>query len=136
MTKTAATFVRGRSRGRKSWLSIQIGRVSCCPAVKVVTITSSKLRAKASMPPANRAVATFGSTTWRNVWKLLAPRSIEASMSVGELRRSRDHIVVNDDNAKGGVAQHDRPIAEGDSAQREGRAQADAGNDSRKRDRQ
>ena len=49
--------------GHTSSPSIQTGSVLCCPAVKVVTITSSKESAKASMPPANSAVAMLGSTT-------------------------------------------------------------------------
>jgi hypothetical protein len=60
MTKTATTLVTGRCLGLMSSVSIQIGSVDCCPAVKVVTITSSKDRAKASMPPARRALAMFG----------------------------------------------------------------------------
>ncbi len=67
ITKSATTLVTGRSRGRTSWLKIQMGSVVCWPAVKVVTITSSNERAKASMPPASRAVASAGSMTWRNV---------------------------------------------------------------------
>ena len=55
MTMSATTLVTGRSRGRVSWLKIQIGSVSCCPAVKVVTMTSSNDSAKASMPPASVA---------------------------------------------------------------------------------
>ena len=42
---------------------IQIGRVCWFPAVKVVTMISSNERAKASMPPARRAVPTVGSST-------------------------------------------------------------------------
>ena len=52
-------------------------------------MTSSKLSAKASMPPASSAVAMFGSTTWRKVWKPSAPRSIDASISEPEVRRNR-----------------------------------------------
>ncbi len=63
MTNTATTFVTGRWRGRTSSVSIQMGSVVCCPAVKVVTITSSNDSAKASIPPASRAVAICGSTT-------------------------------------------------------------------------
>ena len=48
MTNTATTLVTGRGRGRIKSCSIQIGSVVCWPAVKVVTITSSKLSAKAS----------------------------------------------------------------------------------------
>ncbi len=62
ITKTATTLVTGRWRGRTSWLKIQIGSVSCWPAVKVVTMISSNDSAKASMPPASSAVAMLGST--------------------------------------------------------------------------
>ena len=63
MTKTATTLVTGRWRGRISSDSIQIGSVVCWPAVKVVTITSSKESAKASMPPASSAVPRLGRRT-------------------------------------------------------------------------
>jgi hypothetical protein len=42
---------------------IQIGKVVCWPAVNVVTTTSSNDSAKASIPPATRAVAMLGSVT-------------------------------------------------------------------------
>ena len=89
MTNTATTLVTGRSRGRTSSDSIQIGSVLCWPAVKVVTITSSNDNANASMPPASSAVAMFGRITWRSVWKPSAPRSIEASISARFVRRKR-----------------------------------------------
>src|SRR3972149_1565938 len=60
MTNKATTLVTGRWRGLVSWLNIQIGSVSCCPAVKVVTMISSKDRAKASTAPATLAVAKRG----------------------------------------------------------------------------
>ena len=60
ITNTATTFVTGRWRGFASWLKIQIGSVSCWPAVNVVTITSSNESANASIPPASSAVAMFG----------------------------------------------------------------------------
>jgi hypothetical protein len=63
MTNTATTLVTGRCRGRISSDSIQIGSVVCWPAVKVVTITSSKDSAKASMPPAKSAVPRLGRIT-------------------------------------------------------------------------
>ena len=44
-------------------LKIQMGRVIWGPAVKIVTTTSSKERAKARRPPATRAVAMFGHIT-------------------------------------------------------------------------
>ncbi len=89
MTNTATTFVTGRWRGRTSSVSIQMGSVLCWPAVKVVTITSSKLSAKASMPPASSAVARFGSTTCRKVCSPSAPRSIDASIHDEAMRRKR-----------------------------------------------
>ncbi len=62
MITTATTLVTGRWRGRISSCSIQIGSVVCCPAVKVVTMTSSKLSAKASSAPASSAEPSCGST--------------------------------------------------------------------------
>ena len=56
-------IVTGRCLGLVSWLKIQIGSVSCWPVVKVVTMISSKDRAKESIPPAKRAVARCGSST-------------------------------------------------------------------------
>ena len=61
--KTATTFVIGLCLGLISSDNIQIGRVVCWPAVKVVTITSSKDKAKANMPPAKIAVPKFGNIT-------------------------------------------------------------------------
>ena len=63
ITSIATTLVTGVSRGLLSWLSSQIGSVRSLPAVKVVTMISSKDRAKASMPPASRAVARLGRIT-------------------------------------------------------------------------
>ena len=63
ITKIATTLVIGRWRGLMSSFSIQMGRVVCWPAVKVVTITSSNDSAKASMPPASKALPICGSTT-------------------------------------------------------------------------
>ena len=63
ITKTATTFVTGLWRGRVNSLSIQIGIVCCCPAVNVVTITSSNERANESIAPARRAVEIFGKIT-------------------------------------------------------------------------
>ena len=89
MMTTATTLVTGRWRGRISSCSIQMGSVVCWPAVKVVTMTSSKLSANASRPPASRAEPSCGRITYRIVWKLSAPRSIEASINDGLVRRSR-----------------------------------------------
>ena len=52
----ATTLTIGRWFGWRRWLKIQIGSVSCVPAVNVVTMISSNDRAKASRPPASRAV--------------------------------------------------------------------------------
>src|SRR5262245_66208619 len=41
------------------------------------------------MPPARSAVPICGRTTHQEVWKPLAPRSIEASMRLPESRRNR-----------------------------------------------
>ena len=68
---------------------IQSGKVFCAPAVKVVTMTSSNERAKASKAPATRAVEIKGNVTSRNVCQPLAPRSMAASINEDEVRRSR-----------------------------------------------
>src|SRR6266498_2691856 len=94
ITIVATTFVTGRSRGRNNWLNIQIGNVDCCPAVNVVTITSSKERANASMPPARSAVPIFGRITCRNVWKEFAPRSMEASICEADILRKRARTLL------------------------------------------
>ena len=68
---------------------IQIGSVFCAPAVKSVTITSSNESANASSAPEISAVESTGKVTKRKVCQPSAPRSIEASISDGEVRRSR-----------------------------------------------
>ena len=68
---------------------IQIGNVFCAPAVNVVTMTSSKLSAKARSAPETSAVAILGSVTNRNVCAVLAPRSADASSNVFDVLRSR-----------------------------------------------
>src|SRR5437763_723111 len=52
-------------------------------------MTSSNESAKASRPPATRAVERTGQTMKRNVCQPSAPRSCEASISEGEERRRR-----------------------------------------------
>ena len=55
--------------GRVRLVKIQMGRVwTPAPAVKVVTMISSKERAKASRPPASRAERRAGKVTRRKVW--------------------------------------------------------------------
>ena len=63
ITNTATTFTIGSWFGRDRLLRIQIGSVWSAPAVKVVTITSSKLSANASSPPASSAVFSCGNVT-------------------------------------------------------------------------
>src|SRR5512146_1988589 len=94
MTKVATTLVTGRSRGRVNCEKIQIGNVDCCPAVNVVTITSSNERANASIPPASNAVPMFGKITWRNVWNEFAPRSMEASICDPCILRKRARTLL------------------------------------------
>jgi hypothetical protein len=85
----ATTFVTGRFRGRNSTWKIQMGNVGSLPRVNVVTMISSNDRANASTPPASRAVARFGTITYRNVCQPDAPRSAEASTTFGDIRRRR-----------------------------------------------
>ncbi len=66
------------------------------------------------MPPASSAVPMLGRTTWRKVWKPSAPRSIDASISEPRgAAEAGDGVVVDDNDAEGGVAKHDRPDREG-----------------------
>ncbi len=54
-TNIAVTFVIGRLRGLSIWLKIQMGKVCWLPAVKVVTMTSSKKAKRPGLPlPAKR----------------------------------------------------------------------------------
>ena len=78
----------GSARPRPMWVKIQMGRVTWPPAVNVVTMISSKDRAKASSPPARSAVEMAGIVTNRKVCHPSAPRSMEASASVVGVRRS------------------------------------------------
>lgn len=57
--------------------------------MNVVTITSSKLRAKASSPRATMAVESIGMVSSRNVGRGVAPRWAEASTRDIEVRRRR-----------------------------------------------
>ena len=96
-------------------LKIQIGSVVRGPAVKFVTTISSNDSANASSAPATIAVRMAGNVTQRNVVHPSAPRSIEASTNEpGVRRRPRDDVVVDDDDAERGVADHDQWQAERD----------------------
>ena len=90
ITSSATTLTIGSWFGRERLVKIQIGRVwSPAPIVNVVTMISSKERAKASRAPATSAVRMFGSVTRRNVCQGSAPRSAEASSNEPDIRRSR-----------------------------------------------
>src|SRR3954451_5354778 len=89
-TSTATALTIGSSFGRKRREKIQIGRgFSPAPIVNVVTMISAKERAKASRPPAARAVFRLGKVTKRKVCQVWAPRSAEASSKEVETRRRR-----------------------------------------------
>ena len=76
--------------GREKLFRIQIGSVSSpAPIVNVVTMISSKERAKASSAPATRAPRMLGSVTMRKVCHGVAPRSADASSNDDDIRRSR-----------------------------------------------
>ena len=90
ITITATALTIGSWLGRKRLRKIQIGRVSSpAPIVNVVTMISSKERAKASRPPAASAVFMLGKVTKRKVCQVWAPRSAEASSKEPEVRRRR-----------------------------------------------
>ena len=90
ISTTATTLTTGAWLGRNMLLRIQIGSVVApCPAVNVVTMISSKLSAKASMPPARSAERSCGRVTSRKVVSTPAPRSAEASSRLVPIRRSR-----------------------------------------------
>ena len=73
---------------------------------------SSKLSANASRPPANRAERSSGNVTYRKVWKVVAPRSAEASSKlVAGAPQPRQHVVVDDHDAERRVADDDREQA-------------------------
>ena len=79
-----------------------------------------------------------GNVTKRNVCQPSAPRSIDASISDVCVRRSRaSDVVVDDDDAERGVADHDRPQREVDACRNvEERVQRHARDDPGQRDRQ
>ena len=69
ITKTAATLVSGLSRGRRSWPSIQIGKVSCCPAVKVVTRACDELESDIAdlLEALGEKVDTYATSAWQQI---------------------------------------------------------------------
>src|SRR5205085_3277961 len=87
--RKTTTFTCGNCWPSRIWPKIQIGSVFWAPAVKVVTITSSKESAKASRPPEMSAVEIVGRVTKRKVCQPSAPRSIDASESDPGTRRRR-----------------------------------------------
>jgi hypothetical protein len=96
ISSTATTLTTGAWLGRVRLVKIQIGRVwSPAPAVKVVTMISSKERAKASRPPASRAERRVGKVTRRKVWTPSAPRSMDASSNDRDMRRRRARVLLN-----------------------------------------
>src|SRR4029077_20576417 len=89
-TITATALTIGNWLGLKRLRKIQIGRGSSpAPRVNVVTMISSKERAKASRAPAASAVLRLGSVTYQKVCQVWAPRSAEASSNEAEARRRR-----------------------------------------------
>ena len=138
-TSTATTLTIGSWLGRKRLSKIQIGSVSWpAPIVNVVTMISSNDSAKASSPPATSAVRMFGRVTRRNVCHGSAPRSADASSIEPEhAAQPGDDVVVDDDDAEGGVADDHREQAEVDPEHLGERvAERDAGDDPGQRDRQ
>ena len=90
ITSSATTLTIGRLLGRAKLVKNQIGSVwSPAAIVNVVTMISSKERAKASRAPATRALRMVGSVTRVNVCQGSAPRSAEASSSEPDMRRRR-----------------------------------------------
>ena len=91
----AATLTIGLWLGRNRFWKIHSGRV--CrpgPAVKVVTTISSNDSANASSAPASRAPRRAGNVTRRQVVHGVAPRSIDASSTVPDIRRSRAEALL------------------------------------------
>ena len=137
-TIRATTLTIGSWLGRKRLVKIQIGSV-CWPApiVKVVTMISSKESAKASRPR-RRAPCAVGQ---RDVAERLPGVGPEVGRGLLERARDpaqpRDDVVVDDDDAEGGVADDHGEEAEVDAEDlREGVAERDAGDDAGQGDRQ
>ena len=91
ITITATALTIGSWLGRKRLRKIQIGSVSSpAPIVNVVTMISSKERAKASRRAGGEgAFSCSGKVTKRKVCQVWAPRSAEASSKEPEVRRRR-----------------------------------------------
>ena len=66
ITNDTTTFTSGRRWPRRMAPKIHSGSVFCAPAVNVVTMTSSKDKAKASIAPATIAVEMSGRVMSRN----------------------------------------------------------------------
>ena len=134
ITITATTLTIGSWLGRKRLVKIQIGRVSWpAPIVNVVTMISSNESAKASSAAGDqrRAHVREGDVAER------LP-GVGAEVGRGLLERARhppqagDHVVVDDDDAEGGVADDHGEQAQVDAEDlREGVAERDAGDDAR-----
>src|SRR5213595_1082633 len=94
ITKKTTTLTSGSRWPSRMAPKIHSGSVFCAPAVNVVTMTSSKERAKASKAPATSAVEISGRVTSTNDRQPLAPRSIAASSNEEEVRRSRARTLL------------------------------------------
>ncbi len=95
ITTVATTFTTLALFGRDISLRIHSGSVSTPGgAVKIVTTTSSKLRANASSAPATNAVLNCGNVTNLNVCHRPAPRSADASCSEGFMRLRRANTLL------------------------------------------
>ena len=119
------------------WLKIQSGIVSWVPAVKLVTMISSKESANASSAPASRAVRMTGQ---RHVAERLERVGAEVGGRLLERGRGAaqagDDVVVDHHDAERGVADDDRERAQAEADAAERRVERDAGDDPRQRDRQ
>ena len=89
ITTNTTTLTSGSCWPLRIAPKIQIGSVLCAPAVKFVTTISSNDSANARSAPDTTAVDSSGNVTHRNVCRPWAPRSIDASISEPEVRRSR-----------------------------------------------
>ena len=88
-TNTATTLVTGRSRGRVSWVRIQIGSVCLLPGGEGGDDDLVKRQREGQHPARQQRRGDVGQDHVRKVWKPLAPRSIEASTSEPLVRRKR-----------------------------------------------